>query len=223
MSIKSRKNRFSPYLYAGYKKLQRAEVPVPKVIAAFFYWERSLRTTLWNWLISKIYYEPMTRYCCTSVGKGLRCDGDMPLIVGGGTITLGNNVFIGNQGAWFVSPNLHPNPTLDIGNNTTLNYRTVISVEEKVHIGNHCLIAEGVKIFDNNSHGLDFRNRTMMPEDAKPIYIEDNVWIGMDSIILKGVTIGKGAVVAAGSIVTKDVPAMTLAAGNPARVVKKIG
>jgi len=84
------------------------------------------------------------------------------------------------------------------------------------------LIAEETKIFDNNSHGLSYENRDMSKDDVAPIIIEDHAWIGMNSIILKGVTIGKGAVVAAGSIVTKDVPPMTLVAGNPARIIRRI-
>ena len=63
----------------------------------------------------------------------------------------------------------------------------------------------------------------MNKSDVSPVVIEDYVWIGMNSIILKGVTIGKGAVVAAGSVVTKSVPPMTVVGGNPAEVIKKVG
>ncbi len=220
--IRKRENKFYYFLYISYKKIKQAEIFLPKFLVAFFYSERLLRKNVCHWMFSKMYYEPMVRYCCTAVGKNLKCDGDMPLIDGGGTIIIGNNVFIGNQGAWFVSPNLYPNPILKIGNNTVLNYRTVISVEQKVQIGNNCLIAEQVKIYDNNSHGIDYNNRSMTLSDVNPVIIEDNVWIGMNSIILKGVTIGKGAVVAAGSVVTKDVDAMTVVAGNPAKFIKSI-
>ncbi len=221
--IKKRENRFSRSLYRSYKTIYKINAPIPNIIAGGLYNIRKIWIMFWHLFVNKVFYEPMVRYCCTSVGKWLRCDGDMPLINGGGTINLGDIVFIGNQCAWFVSPNLYQNPTLIIGNNTTLNYRNVISVEQKVQIGNNCLIAEEVKIFDNNSHGLDFRNRLLTKEEAKPIIISDHVWIGMNSIILKGVTIGKGAVIAAGSVVTKDVPSMALVAGNPAKVIKKIG
>ena len=113
-------------------------------------------------------------------------------------------------------------PELIVGDNTSLNYRTVISVESKVQIGSNCLIAEEVKIFDNNSHGIHYQHRTMTEKDTAPVVLEDHVWIGMNSIILKGVRIGKGAVVAAGSVVTKDVPSMVVVGGNPAVIIKRI-
>ena len=57
---------------------------------------------------------------------------------------------------------------------------------------------------------------------CKPIIIEDNVWLGINSSVLKGVTIGKNSVIGAGSVVTKNIPANVIAAGNPCRVIKKI-
>jgi acetyltransferase-like isoleucine patch superfamily enzyme len=149
-------------------------------------------------------------------------DGDISLITGKGEIILGDNVFVGCQGAWFLISKIYGRPKLVIGNNTTLNYRTVISVAKEVRIGNHCAIAEETKIFDNNSNSLDYRNREIREEDVGSIIIDDHVWIGMSSIMMKAMTIGRGAVVAAGSVVTKTVPPFTVVAGNPATIVKKI-
>lgn len=110
-----------------------------------------------------------------------------------------------------------------------------------INIGNHVTIAWGVMIYDHNSHPLDsslrrsdlkiVRNnlrcgiRQNQGKDwsvvkSRAIKICDDVWIGMNATILKGVTIGEGAVVAACSVVTKDVPAWSVVAGNPAKVVK---
>ena len=66
------------------------------------------------------------------------------------------------------------------------------------------------------------RNKDWGCVNSQPIVIEDDAWIGMNCIILKGVTVGRGAVVGAGSVVTKDVPPWTLVAGNPARVIKEL-
>ena len=142
----------------------------------------------------KFYYEPLLRSCCTSIGKNVKCDGDIPLIEGNGEIVIGNNVFIGNKCVWFIIPHIYEKPILKISDNTSINYQTVISVECKVIIGNNYLIAEETKIFDNNSHGVDFRHREMMEKDVGPIIIEDDVWIGMNSIILKNVIIGRRSV-----------------------------
>ena len=113
----------------------------------------------------------------------------------------------------------------------------------QIEIGNNVVIAWGCTIYDHDSHSLNYMDRRKDIDDvlndirngrnfiqnkdwsnvhSKPIKICDDAWIGMNVLILKGVTIGEGAVVAAGSVVTKDVPAWTVVAGNPAAVVKKI-
>jgi len=106
---------------------------------------------------------------------------------------------------------------LEIGDFTTIGDRTEIHVAEKVKIGKSCRIAWDCVIMDRNYHG--FGNE---PEEIKPIIIEDDVWIGCRVIVLPGITIGSGSVVAAGSVVTKSVPANALVAGNPAIVIKRL-
>lgn len=86
----------------------------------------------------------------------------------------------------------------------------------RIKIGNGVAISERVSIRDSDNHKIDYPGY----ESTKPITIGNNVWIGMNSTILKGVTIGDGAIVAAGSVVTKDVPAGALVGGVPARVIK---
>ena len=106
---------------------------------------------------------------------------------------------------------------------------------EAVTIGNDVIIATNVRIFDNNNHPTSPTQREMMSHndfygelwtwkyaEHKPVVIGDNVWIGEFSAILKGVTIGKGSIVASHSVVTKDVPPYVIVAGNPARVVKRL-
>ena len=104
---------------------------------------------------------------------------------------------------------------------------------ESVTIGSRVLISHGVNIHDNIGHSLSAASRhshfmqilavghpTVLDDvPAAPIVIEDDAWIGFNSTILKGVTIGRGAVVGAASVVTKDVAAYTIVAGNPAKVI----
>ena len=126
---------------------------------------------------------------------------------------------------------------ISVGDNTYIGPQTIIQSKEMITIGNAVIIANNVIIVDNNNHPTspemrlkmsacdDFLNDELWSwkfADSKPIVIEDNVWIGRDSRIMKGVTIGKGAIVALGAIVTKDVPPYTIVAGNPATVVKNI-
>ena len=103
-----------------------------------------------------------------------------------------------------------------IGDNTSIGDRTEIHAGSKIEIGNGCNIAWDVCIMDRDYHKFNSD-----AENISPVKIEDNVWIGCNSIVLKGVTIGEGAVIAAGSIVTQNVPTNCLAAGNPAKIIKQ--
>lgn len=98
-----------------------------------------------------------------------------------------------------------------------MNYDSVISCSKRIEIGEHCLIGERVKITDSNKHTINTENF----EKEAPVIIGDHVWICNDATILPGVTIGNGAAVAAGAVVTKDVPPYTLVGGVPAKVIKK--
>lgn len=88
-----------------------------------------------------------------------------------------------------------------------------------ITIGNDVFIGPKVNLITIN-HDVNPENRSATY--GRPIVIEDKVWIGINATILPGVTIGYGSIVGAGSVVTKDVPAMTIVAGNPARIIKKI-
>jgi acetyltransferase-like isoleucine patch superfamily enzyme len=145
-------------------------------------------------------------------GKRLRVAGKVKvskarnakLLIGDHVILYGNNGFYLDSGE----------AVIEIGDHTFLNRRTEIMCKRHVKIGKHCAISWDVSIMDTDYHRLGDA------ESCKPTLIGDHVWIGSKSIILKGVTIGTGAVVAAGSVVTKDVPAYTLVAGVPAVPIK---
>lgn len=106
------------------------------------------------------------------------------------------------------------NASLTLGN-SMMNMNSSITCFCSITIGDDVLISENVTIRDSDNHHLQGSIVTA------PIVIQDRVWIGMNAIILKGVTIGEGAVVAAGAVVTHDVPAHTLVAGVPAKVIRE--
>ena len=123
-----------------------------------------------------------------------------------------------------------------VGNFTLMNGALVMA-EELIEIGSYCLISWNVGIADSDFHPIDPAQRRIdalalapfykerpprPPIRTAPVRIADNVWIGMNAVILKGVTIGENAVVAAGSVVSKSVAANTVVAGNPAVVVKQL-
>jgi acetyltransferase-like isoleucine patch superfamily enzyme len=103
---------------------------------------------------------------------------------------------------------------LEIGDGSFLNYRTEVIAHERVTIGRGCLFAWDVQVLDSDSHRIDGAPHTA------PVTVGDRVWIGCRATVLKGVTIGDGAIVAAGSVVTRDVPPQALVGGNPARVLR---
>ena len=107
---------------------------------------------------------------------------------------------------------------LSIGN-SFINREVKIICNRRISIGDGCVIAMGTVIRDN-----DGGHHQMLSENyqnQKPITIENHVWIGENSMILKGVTIGEGAVIAASSLINKDVPAHCLVAGNPAKIIRE--
>jgi len=108
-----------------------------------------------------------------------------------------------------------------LGDHVFINYMCVILDNNEVRIGNHVMIGPSVQIY-TAAHDLQAESRIKGYETAKPIVIEDNVWIGGGAILLPGVRIGRNAVVGAGSVVSRDVPANTVVAGNPAKVIREI-
>jgi len=124
--------------------------------------------------------------------------------------------------------------SLFVGNRTFVGGGGLFSVSEKVVIGNDVLISWGCTVCDHDSHSLNYSERKndvinfILSKKCwdhvktSPIIIGDKVWIGFDCSILKGVTIGEGAVVAARSNVVKDVPPWALVGGNPARVIRML-
>lgn len=137
---------------------------------------------------------------------------------------IGNNVNIDNP--FYCDYGRH----ISIGNNVIININCTFVDCNKIEIGNNVLIASNVQIY-TATHSTDVNERLVANWDsnsglpyfrtyAQPIKIEDSVWIGGGVIILPGVTIGKNSVIGAGSVVTKSIPANSVAVGNPCKVIR---
>jgi len=122
-----------------------------------------------------------------------------------------------------------------IGGSVYVGDGVIVSAGEEVVIGAATLLAHGVQVFDNDSHPIDAQERARHfrmilglehggpPKiGTAPVWVGERCWIGMLSMIMKGVTIGDEAIVAAGSVVATDIPPRVLAGGNPARVIKSL-
>jgi carbonic anhydrase/acetyltransferase-like protein (isoleucine patch superfamily) len=169
--------------------------------------------------------EPLFRSQCAAVGRGLRME-DLPYIVGAGRIILGNDIRLSGKSTVMFGSILAESPELIVGDGTFIGHSCGFHIGRLIRIGRHCLLAGGVQVFDMDGHPLDADRRRAgeptPPEAIEPVIIGDDVWVGAGAMILKGVTIGDRAIVAARSVVTKEVPPGMIVAGNPARLVKNL-
>jgi len=131
-------------------------------------------------------------------------------------IYLGGNLVV-KEGARLCPCNQQA--TIKIGDNTTIGYHTFMFASESIEIGANCLIAPFVYIVDSD-HSIDRKKLiNQQPNDTAKITIGDDVWLGTGCKILKGVSIGNGAVIAAGAIVKDDVPEYAIYGGIPAKMI----
>ncbi len=112
---------------------------------------------------------------------------------------------------------------LEVGDDCGFTGTTLVAAD-RITIGDRVLVGGNASIVDFDFHPLapEGRAENINAGNAAPIVIEDDVFVGMDALVMKGVTIGEGAVVGAGSVVTQDVPRRTVVAGNPAKVVREL-
>lgn len=222
------KQRNSPLQIAAYgmaKKLLRAQFPEVPVVHWALAGERRFRKSVLRHLMSKMYYAPLLRREARSVGRGLVLYEDMPKIFGNLVIELGDNVTLSGAQVWYACGDGRKK-FLRIGSNSYVGFGTEIFSGSEVTIGDHVLIANSVLMNGYDGHSIDpvarAAGRPVGEEGYGPIRIQDYAWIGSRAIILKNVTVGRGAVVATGAVVTKDVEPLTIVGGNPARVIGQI-
>lgn len=204
--------------------LQEIRLPMVRPLVGLLYHERFIRQELWHLFLKIIYREPLLRYRCQSIGRRLALEGEIPEISGNGKIVLGNDVIIGRRNSWFVGFSCSTNAEVTIGNNTRIGYQNILAAATAIRIGDNVRFASNVCIFDNPSHPIEpsRRSEPFRLDEAAPVTIGNNVWIGMNCFVMKGVSIGDNSVIAAGSIVTRSIPANCLAAGAPAKVIRSI-
>lgn len=165
-----------------------------------------------NWLISRWYLRK-----ASSLGKIVFTQGKPKVVNKGGTLNIGTVTRVWssvNQTRLSVGRGA----ILQIGDHCRINGPT-ISANNRVIIGNHCRIAPHVIIMDDDFH--DVSNRLADGKGGE-IVIKDHAWVATRAMVLKGVTIGEGAVVASGAVVTKDVPDYTVVGGVPAKILKQV-
>ena len=152
-------------------------------------------------------------------GRGIRLKGKVQ-IEGSGFLYLGSRICF-HKGAIPTELNTQDQGIIEIGSDTMINYGCILNALERITIGSRCRLGYNVVILDCHMHQIEPQRRHLKPS-AQAVIIEDDVWIGTRAVILPGVRIGYGSVIGAGSIVTEDVPPLTVVAGSPAKPIKKI-
>ena len=224
--VRRRESPLYARLYGWGKACRSIHVPMIPGLHHLLYAERRCRHAFWNTVLRLVYYEPLFKTQCERVGTNLRIIGGLPQLLGRPIrLLVGNDVTLSGM-ITIVGSKAAPDCVLDIGDGTYIGYQTSLVTGRGIHIGRHVLIANRVFIAGDDSHPFDpVARRNGDPpgaNDVKSVWIDDDVWIGEGATILKDVQIGRGAIVAARAVVTKDVPPLSVVVGNPARIVKTL-
>jgi acetyltransferase-like isoleucine patch superfamily enzyme len=223
--------------------LKRSQNPLVAGLRSFVYWLRTpvvprwpsvfqsplrvvyelwfLVVGLWQVMTAKFLTGAMFQGRCASFGKGVTMAG-LPYVNGHTEIHIGNESSLGGNCA-IHSGRVHDQPRLEIRDRASIGWNAVLVVNREVIIEEDVMISSDCRISDSDGHPreIDLRIAKQPPkaEDVRPVRICRGAWIGNGVHILKGVTIGEGAVVAANSVVMHEVPPYCLAVGNPAEVL----
>lgn len=223
----------------GYRYHGFAEAPIyPYAPPA----PRGLLSRLWTRLALRLFWkieEEQVRWVCEAFSKGAVVGRDLRVTARAWCVNPGRpeNIRLGESVVCrgLIRVERFHEGQVRVGDNVLLGDDSIISCAERVEIGAFTMLAHGVQVYDNDSHPLEAVQRerdyliasTRMQGDRPgigraPVWIGDHCWIGTNGLVMKGVRIGPGSVVAAGSVVVSDLPPFTLAAGNPARVIRSL-
>lgn len=217
----------------GFKRLKAvarwvltANVPVPrafKSLGRLLYHLRFFLRDIWYRVKTLLWFYPLFACRCEAIGKRIQLTA-LPEVTGHTYIYVGDDVrFSGNFSV--ASGRFCSCPTLRIGKRSFLGHNVSITCNREVVIEEDVLIASGCTISDYDGHAKQLERRMAnlppLENEMRPVRICRGAWIGSRSMILKGVTVGEGAIVGALSVVTEDVPPHSVVAGSPARVVNE--
>jgi len=217
-------------LYRLAKVICQVSFPVCRPLHSMLYSEWCMRTSLWHNFWRVVYYEPIFKSQCVSVGKNFRMEyagNGSAQISGNLQVTLGDNVSIFDN-TCFTGLKVFDAPQLIVGNHTYLGPHVNLLVGKRIAIGSHCLIVSKM-ITDNPGHPIDdvmgrlqSGGGSPSPESIRPITIGDFCFLPAETVVYPGVTIGDGVVARIGTHINKDVPPFVQVFGNPMRILRKL-
>lgn len=172
----------------------------------------------------KLYVDHFLKPQLDGLGKNSYIVKPWYIEIFGGPVSIGDNITLlassDKRTRLTVWSDKKDIPGIRIGDHVLISPGVRISAAQDITIGDNCMIASGAYITDSDWHGI--YDRSLPPDTAYPVRLENNVWIGDSAIICKGVTIGENSIVGAGAVVSSHIPANSIAVGNPARVVKTL-
>lgn len=222
LKIKRREGPVYAFLYALAKWARAFSIPsIRPIHLPLYYADRAVRN-LAGLLYQGLWAVPLFTARCERAGRRLRLPNGIPYVVGDHLrIVLGDDVTI--MRTTIGASKVYDRPLLQIGNRSAVGYGTVISVAREIVIGDNVLIGANCLIMDSDDHPVRPASRLayepVAADDVAPVRIGNNVWLGSYATILKGVAIADNSVIAAHSVVTKNVEGNTVYAGFPARPV----
>ncbi|MDX2159075.1 MAG: acyltransferase [Hyphomicrobiaceae bacterium] len=224
--VKARRHPVARVIYGGGLLVRNFRVPPVNVIHRPLYaLDRTVRAAFGE-ILRILWYTPLFQSRLERHAQGLRVWGGIPLIVGDLKLSFGRDCGISGQTTLLGRSAGERCPTLIVGDKCQIGWHNQIAVGTRVVLGNHVLMAANCSLLGYPGHPIDPIARAEGKSDTDDqigdIVIEDNVWLATGVTVLAGVRIGRDTVVAAGSIVTRDLPPGVIAGGIPARPIKTL-
>jgi acetyltransferase-like isoleucine patch superfamily enzyme len=224
--VKGRRTPAARAAYAAVEALRGARMPVIRPLhRALYGLQLGLRNALAE-AMRVLWWTPLFISRLETPAPGLRLFGGMPQVLGPLRLRVGRGVRMSGVSTLIGRSSSTPDPLLEIGDNVDIGWQSQISVGTRIVIGDNVRLAGRCMLAGFPGHPMDAADRAAGAPDTADqigdIVLERDVWLASGVTVLAGVRIGQGTVVAAGSVVTRDLPAQVLAAGVPARVIRSL-
>ena len=224
--LKHSKHPLAEVTYKRLKQWRNFEITAPHTVLVVLYHSYIFFRSLLANGARIFFWTPLIKGRLNSVGKNLYLYGGLPHVSGPLRVKIGSDCRISGQTTFSGRTSGAIEPVLTVGNNVDIGWMTTVAVGGETVLGDNVRIAGRCLLLGYPGHPLDAKARAAgFPEtddQVGNIILENDVWLATGVSVLAGVRIGKGSIVAAGSVVTKDLPANVLAAGVPAKVIRAL-
>ena len=225
LAVKRRETPAARIAYETYQRLLKLNVPdnaATRRLYGAVNVMNDVLTEATEWASAKLLFEPMLRGRCEHIGARFQLT-SRPYIRGHARIVIGDDCQF--SGFSVASGRFCDHPQLIIGNRVVMAHHVFFAVNKLITVEDDVGIAGDVTIRDSDGHPSDperrIRGEAMNEGDIAPVTLREFAWIGRGAQIMKGVTVGRGAIVSAGSVAATDVPDGAIAMGIPARIIRR--